>query len=107
MIELDQLSQRDFEDTISKGVSIVDFNTPWCDPCRAQETIIAELEHAYAGRTTVATVNIDQSREIALKLEIQSIPTIIIFKEGREMKRFVGLQTTETLYRAIESILAA
>ena len=106
MIELDQLSHRDFKNTISKGVSIVDFNTPWCAPGRAQELIIAELGKAYQGTATVATVNIDQSREIALNLKIQSIPTIIIFKDAIEVKRFVGLQTAETLNMAVKSILA-
>ena len=106
MIELDQLSHRDFKNTISKGVSIVDFNTPWCAPGRAQELIIAELGKAYQGTATVATVNIDRSREIALNLKIQSIPTIIIFKDAIEVKRFVGLQTAETLNRALKSLLA-
>lgn len=106
MIELDQLSHRDFKNTISNGVSIVDFKTPWSAPCRAQELIIAELGKAYQGRATVATVNIDQSREIALNLEIQSIPTTIIFKDAIEVMRFVGLQTAETLNIAVKSILA-
>ena len=105
MIALNQLSTRKFENAISKGVSIVDFNTPWCVPCRAQEYIIAELENLHAGRATVATVNIDQSRKIAMKLEIQSIPTIIIFKDGKEVKRFIGLQTVETLNRALKNVL--
>ena len=107
MIELDQFSSREFKRTISKGVSVVDFNTPWSAPCRAQERIIADLGKAYQGRATVATVNIDQNRELALNLEIQSIPTIIIFKDAIEVMRFVGLQTAETLNMAVKSILAA
>lgn len=101
-----RLSTKNFKDRISKGVSLVEFDTPWCVPCRDQEPIVAELECTYADRATVATVNIDQSPKIAMKLKIQSIPTIIIFKEGREIKRFVGLQTVDTLNRALKNALA-
>ena len=106
MIELGLLSHKDFKNKISKGINIIDFNTHWSAPCRAQERIIAALGKTYEGRAIFATMNIDQSREIALNLEIQSIPTIIIFEDAKEVMRFVGLQTVETLDRAVKSILA-
>ena len=105
MAEIELSSVEDFENTIRKGVTLVDFNAPWCAPCHAQDPIIKELEETYSSKAVVAKVNIDENREIALNLGIQSIPTIIIFKQGREISRFVGLQSAETLDRALNNVL--
>ncbi len=105
MAAAELISQKEFEHLIRKGVSLIDFNAPWCDPCRAQNPIIAELEKDYSGKAIVAKVNIDENKSIAFSLGIQSIPTIIIFKEGREMLRFIGFQATETLDKALKEIL--
>jgi thioredoxin 1 len=96
---------QEFEDIIGNGVSLIDFNAPWCGPCHAQEPIIKELAVSFSGKATIAEMNIDQNQETAVKLGIQSIPTITLFKDGTELKRFVGLQTTQTLARAIEENL--
>ncbi|MCB2145078.1 MAG: thioredoxin fold domain-containing protein [Deltaproteobacteria bacterium] len=100
-----QSFEKQFKHSISTGVSLVDFNAPWCKPCRAQEPIIKTLEKDYHGTAWVTTLNIDENRDIALKLGIQSIPTIIIYKDGREMNRFVGIQTTETLNHALQDVI--
>ncbi|UCF90093.1 MAG: thioredoxin fold domain-containing protein [Desulfobacterales bacterium] len=106
MSEIEISSKRDFETTIGKGVSLVDFNAPWCAPCRDQDSVIKQLDKSYSGKAVVAKVNIDENREIALKLGIQSIPTIILFRNGREIQRFVGLQPVETLFAALDNALA-
>jgi len=99
-------SQKNLSKTIKRGVALIDFNAPWCAPCRAQDPIIAKLEESYLGRACIAKVNIDKHREIAMNLGIQSIPTIILFKEGKEINRFIGLQSAETLSGAIDIALA-
>lgn len=91
--------------SISKGVTLVDFNAPWCKPCRAQEPIINALKKIYRGAAKVAMLNIDENREIAFKLGIQSIPTIIIYKDGMEMSRFIGLQNSDTLEKALQRLV--
>ena len=106
MAEIERSSHTDFENTIKSGVTLIDFNAPWCTPCRALDPLITELEKAYKHKATVLKVNIDEHREIAVNLGIQSIPTIIIFKEGREEKRFIGLQPAETLHKALEEAVA-
>jgi thioredoxin 1 len=98
--------QKNLANTLKRGVALIDFNAPWCAPCRAQDPIIAKLEESYFGRACIAKVNIDKNRDIAMKLGIQSIPTIILFKEGKEINRFIGLQTAETLSGAIDVALA-
>jgi thioredoxin 1 len=101
MTEIELSTQDDFEKIVGTGITLVDFNAPWCDPCRAQEPILEEIERSFQGRAHIAKVDIDQNREIALNLGIQSIPTIILFKGGEEVGRFVGLQTVDTLRKAL------
>ena len=106
-IEIELASQQDFEDTIKKGVTLVDFNAPWCAPCRSQDPIISELRKSYSGRAVVAKVNIDKNQSVAFELGIQSIPTIIIFNDGQEFARFVGLQPAKALSGALDRALGA
>ena len=96
---------QDFENSIKSGVSLIDFNAPWCGPCRAQEPIIKQLLEDFSGRATIAEMNVDENQEIAAKLGIQSIPTMAVFKDGIEVKRLVGLQTAQALTKAIEENL--
>jgi thioredoxin 1 len=91
--------------TIRKGVTLIDFNAPWCAPCRAQEPVILALDRRYGNKATIAKLNIDENHEMAMTLGIQSIPTTILYKEGCEVSRFIGLQSTETLARAIGDAL--
>ena len=100
-----RLTQRKFNQSILNGVTLVDFDAPWCVPCRAQKPIIAALKKNYRGKATVKKINIDVNRNIALHLGIQSIPTIILFKEGKEVKRFIGVQSAETLNKAISRLI--
>ncbi len=92
---------------LPQGVMLVDFYASWCLPCRNFEPTLKQLEKIYRGRASVARLDIDENRKIALALGIQSIPTIIIYKDGQERKRLLGLQTLSSLTAAIEMILAA
>ena len=99
------ITPQDFENSIKRGVSLIDFNAPWCGPCRAQEPIIKQLLEDFSGRATIAEMNVDENQETSAKLGIQSIPTIAVFKDGIEVQRFVGLQTAQVLTNAIEENL--
>ena len=105
LVAANQSSVKWFEDAISMGIALVDFNAPWCNPCRAQESIIKALQKEYNGAANITTLNIDENQDVALKIGIQSIPTIIIYKEGREINRFIGLQTAETLRNALRDAI--
>ncbi|SLM29773.1 Thioredoxin [Desulfamplus magnetovallimortis] len=97
-----------FHRKVEKGVSLVDFSALWCAPCKAQKPIIDGLIKKFKGNTSIIEMDIDKNRELAEKYMIQSIPTLILFKNGREIKRFVGIQTEATLSnslnQAIESL---
>lgn len=105
MIDITRASSEELDQTIGKGVTLIDFNAPWCAPCRAQEPVIQALDEKYSGRATIATVNIDENQEVAMRLGIQSIPTVILYKEGHEIGRFIGFQSAETLSSAIGEAL--
>jgi len=94
-----------FESAISNGVALVDFNAPWCAPCRAQRPIIEKLSEEFKGRAAVLEMNVDENQQTAMHLGIASIPTLIIFKNGKEVTRFVGLQNAESLSSAIQRTL--
>jgi len=99
------LSQQDFDKIIGKGVTLLDFNAPWCAPCRAQEPILEKLAAEYKGKASIAAMNIDKNNEIAGKLGIQSIPTLIVFKNGKEIQRLVGLQSKDILADILDNLL--
>ncbi|MFO7715327.1 thioredoxin family protein [Desulfosarcina sp.] len=98
-------AEKNFQCSISKGVTLVDFNAPWCKPCRVQARIIHRLEKDYHGKAKVTILNIDKNQNVAFRVGIQSIPTIIIFKDGKEIHRFIGLQSIETLDRALRKAI--
>ena len=100
-----QSEKNEFLSCIEKGVALVDFNASWCAPCRDQEPIIRQMSEKFEGRAVVSTFNIDEHRAAAIELGIHSIPTMILYKDGREIKRLIGLQAEEVLTRAIEKAL--
>jgi len=100
------LNQRQIKNAIQIGVTLIDFNAPWCAPCRTQKPIIDQLARQYHGKALVMDLNVDEHRESAMASGIMSIPTIIIYKDGEEVERFIGLQNAEVLTAAIEKALA-
>ena len=99
------INEEEFNNTIENGVSLIDFNAPWCAPCRAQGPIVQKLSEQFEERAVIAEMNIDENQQTAMKLGIQSIPTLAIFKNGKEIQRFIGLQSQDTLSAAIEKVL--
>ena len=94
-----------FKQTIRKGITLADLDTPWCAPCRLQRSIIELLAEEYKGKAQVTSFNLDHHSRLAIRLDITSVPTLIIFKNGQEIQRFIGLQSFETLSQAIDKAL--
>ncbi|MGA9479974.1 MAG: thioredoxin domain-containing protein [Desulfobacterales bacterium] len=105
MKDFQQQSFNELEEWVKSGVTLVDFESPWCSPCRDQKPIIETLARRFKSEARIIELNIDDNRQFAIQLGITSIPTLIIFKNGRELQRFVGLQPTEVLSKAIAAVL--
>lgn len=76
---------------------VVDFWAPWCGHCVAQTPILENFEQAVGSAVKVCKVNTDQNRELAAQYGIMSIPTILVFKDGKLVTRAVGTQSVENL----------
>jgi thioredoxin 1 len=87
-----QVSDASFEGDILKSdvPVLVDFWAPWCGPCRSVAPIVEDLASQYAGKLKVAKVNVDESTEVAMRYQITSIPTFIVFKNGQVADRALG-----------------
>jgi thioredoxin 1 len=97
-----EIDDAGFDEVISQGVTLVDFWAEWCMPCRMQAPIMDELAVKLEGRATVGKVNVDENPNTASKFGITGIPTSILFKDGAEAQRFVGVQSEEVLKKAVE-----
>lgn len=86
------LGEKDFDETINKGVVLVDFWATWCAPCRSLGPVIEDLGGELEGNAVVAKVDIDKEHELAVRYGVMTIPTVIIFKDGEEKERLVGVQ---------------
>jgi len=84
---------------------LVDFWAPWCMPCRMLEPIIEKLAEENQDKLKVCRLNTDENQNIAAQYGIQGIPTLIVFKEGREIGRTVGVMSKEKLQEKLDPIL--
>lgn len=96
-----ELTNQTFDAAIASGLTLIDFWATWCGPCRMQTPILEELSRELSGNKKIAKVNVDQERDLALKFGIQSIPTILVFQEGRLVDRFVGVRMKDELKQII------
>lgn len=95
-----------FDDAVAEGVVLVDIWAPWCAPCQMQGPVVEAVAEAVGEKAKVAKLNADEGQATAARFGIRSIPTLLVLKDGVEVKRFVGLQTEEILIESIESALA-
>ena len=96
-----QLNDSNFADQVSQGVTLVDFWAPWCGPCRMQSPILDEIANQMGAKAKVAKVNVDESTSVASSFGVQSIPTLLVLKDGQVVQRYVGVQSQDKLLDAL------
>ncbi len=84
---------------------LIDFFAVWCGPCRMQTPIMEELEKKYEGRIEIKKVDVDKNMDLANRYNIMVVPTIVLEKDDKEVRRWLGVTSKEELSRAIDEIL--
>ena len=86
---------------------LVDFFAVWCGPCKMMAPSIDELANEYDGKAVIGKMDVDENPQVAEKFGIQSIPTLIFFKNGEPVKQFVGVKSKDVLAETLDEILGA
>jgi thioredoxin 1 len=87
-----------------KGKVLVDFFASWCGPCKMLAPVIEKLAEEYAGKVKIGKLDVDDNQNVSMKYEIQSIPTLILFKDGQMVDKMMGFQSAETLKQKLDSL---
>lgn len=107
MADVKNVGLQDFDaEVINSPIPVlVDFWAPWCGPCHMVAPIVEKIAERYAGKIKVVKVNLDEALELAQRFGIQSIPTLMVFKNGEIVARLIGVQPEQALASAVESAL--
>ena len=102
-----EVNQDSFQQSVLEAQKpiLVDFWAPWCGPCRAVAPVVEELAKEYQGKVDFAKVNVDDSPFIASKFGVMSIPTLIVFKDGKPAEQVVGFKPKDQIKKLIDKTL--
>ncbi|MBN2426113.1 MAG: thioredoxin [Calditrichaceae bacterium] len=102
-----EISESNFDKEILKSSIpvIVDFWAEWCAPCRLISPIVEELSNEYEGKLKIAKLNVDHNPHISMNYGIRSIPTLLIFKDGKAVEQLIGAVPKKTIVERLKSVL--
>jgi len=95
------LTEKNFQQQTKNKVVIVDFWAAWCAPCRMMAPILNDVADELSVNSAVGKINIEEQKSLADKFKVRSIPTLILFKNGKEVKRFVGIKQKDFILKEI------
>lgn len=91
------LTDGNFEKEIEAGVTLVDFHANWCGPCRMLAPVLEQVAKDIKGKASIGKVDIDSEQKTAAHFQITSVPTMILFKNGKEVNRLIGLRNADAI----------
>ena len=98
-----ELNQQTFKDFIASGLVLVDFWAPWCGPCRMQIPILDQVAEKLPA-VKIGKVNVDENGDLAVQFGVNTIPYLIIFKDGQKVADFVGMRQANVLIDALNAV---
>ncbi len=98
------LTDQNFQQQTKSKVVLVDFWAEWCAPCKMMAPVLNEVADELSGNVYVGKLNIKQYQSMDQQFNVRSIPTLILFKNGKEQKRFVGIKQKDFLLKEIKSV---
>ena len=90
-------NDNEFDKEIQKGIVLVDFHANWCGPCRMLAPVLEAVAKEVKGKATIGKIDIDSEQKTASHFQITSVPTMILFKDGKEVNRLVGLRNADAI----------
>lgn len=99
------VESNEFKSEIESGITVVDFFATWCGPCKMLAPVLEGLSGEMEGKAKFIKVDIDQSLELASEFQISSVPTMVIFKDGKKIEQLVGFLPKEKIQQAVEANL--
>ncbi len=104
--KLINLTDKNFKTYVKHGVSLVDFWAEWCQPCKLQGPVVSQLaDELSANGIKICKLDVENNKRISQELGIKNIPTIIIFKNGKPIEKFVGLKGKSVLLKAMNKAI--
>jgi thioredoxin 1 len=103
-LRIKDLTDKNFNHQIKENISLVDFWAPWCMPCKIMAPILNEIADQSMPGVQVCKLNVDEFQSVAAKYGIRGIPTTVLFRNGKEVERFVGVKSRDFLINQIKNI---
>ena len=103
MAKIIDLNSGNFAEATAKGVVLVDFWAPWCNPCRMLGTILEQVAGELPDDVVIGKVNIDENKDLAVQFEVQNIPRLFLYKDGNIVQEFNGVQSKPKLLDALRN----
>lgn len=102
-----EIHDQNFEQETNTGVTVVDFRTDWCPPCKMMDPILKSLSESddFKTKVTFTSLNVDHDQEVASRFDVQGIPTFLIKKDGRVVDRLVGARPKPLFAAALQKVL--
>ncbi|MFZ4412803.1 MAG: thioredoxin [Bacteroidales bacterium] len=98
------ITDQDFDKTIKKGITMIDFWATWCGPCRRQAPIVEEIANEVSKKIKIGKLDVDKNKIASNTYSVRNIPTLIFFKDGKEVKRLVGLQEKQAILNELNAL---